>query len=48
MVLEEEAFRQPVLNLHIARTYLSATAPEIAKRTWQVPMDEMTRTKTGP
>lgn len=42
-----EAFRQPVLNLHIARTYLSATDPEIAKRIWQVPMDEMTRTKTG-
>ena len=24
------------------------TDPEIAKRTWQMPMDEMTRTKTGP
>jgi hypothetical protein len=37
-----------VLNLHIARTYPTATDPEIAKRTWQAPMDEMTRTKTGP
>jgi integrase len=36
-----------VLNLHIARTYLTATDPEVAKRTWQVPMDEMTKTKTG-
>jgi integrase len=45
---KNEAHRQPVLNLHIARTYLTATDPEMAKRTWQVPMDEMTRTKTGP
>src|SRR5260221_532012 len=44
---KNEAFRQPVLNLHIARTYLAATDSEIAKRTWQAPMDEMTRTKTG-
>ena len=45
---KNEAYRQPVLNLQIARTYLTATDPEVAKRTWQVPMDEMTRTKTGP
>ena len=44
---KNEAHRQPVLNLHIARTYLAATDPEIAQRTWQAPMDEMTRTKTG-
>ncbi len=35
---KNEAHRQPVLNLHIARTYLTATDPETAKRTWQVPM----------
>ena len=45
---KNEAHRQPVLNLHIARAYLTATDPEVAKRTWQVPMDEMTKTKTGP
>lgn len=45
---KNEAHRQPVLNLQIARTYLTATDPEVAKRTWQTPMDEMTRTKTGP
>src|SRR5580658_7863034 len=45
---KDEGHRQPVLNLHIARTYLTATDPEIAKRTWQAPMDEMSRTKTGP
>src|ERR1700733_8451726 len=44
---KNEAHRQPVLNLHIARTYLTATDPEVAKRTWQTPMDEMTKTKTG-
>lgn len=45
---KNEAFRQPMLNLQIARTYLSASDPEIAKRTWQVVMDEMGKTKHGP
>ena len=44
---KNEANRQPVLNLRIARTYLTATDPEVAKRTWQTPMDEMSKTKTG-
>jgi integrase len=44
---KNEAHRQPVLNRQIARTYLTATDPETAKRTWQTPMDEMTKTKTG-
>jgi integrase len=35
------------LNLQIARTYLTATDPEVAKRTWQTAMDELTKTKTG-
>jgi hypothetical protein len=42
--LKNEAHRQPVLNLHIALTYLVSTDPEVAKRTWQAPMDEMTKT----
>jgi len=42
-----ESVRQPVLNLQIARTYLSATDPEIALRTWQAVMDEMTQDKKG-
>ncbi len=42
-----DAHRQPVVNLHSARMYLAATDPEIGKRTWQMPMDEMTWTKTG-
>jgi integrase len=44
---QNEAFRQPVLNLQIARAYLSATDANAAKRPWQTPMDEMTATKTG-
>ena len=44
---KNEAFRQPVLNLQMARTYLSASDPEISKRTWQASMDEMAKTKTG-
>jgi integrase len=45
---KNEAFRQPTLNLQIARTYLSATDPEIAARTWQACMDQMAKSKTGP
>ena len=44
---KNESFRQPVLNRQIARTYLAATDSEMATRTWQTPMDEMTKTKTG-
>ena len=42
---KNEAHRQPVLNLQIARTYLTATDPEVARRTWQTAMDELTKTK---
>ena len=45
---KNEAHRQPVLNLQIARTYLTASDPEIAKRTWQIVMDEMGKIKHGP
>jgi hypothetical protein len=44
---KNEAHRQPGLNLQIARTYLTATDSEVAKRTWQISMDETTKTKTG-
>lgn len=44
---KNESFRQPLLNQQIALAYLSATDGEASKRTWQVPMDEMTTTKTG-
>ena len=38
---KNESARQPNLNLQLARTYLSATDPESAQRTWQNVMDEM-------
>jgi integrase len=44
---KNESFRQPILNRQIARTYLAATDSVMATRIWQVPMDEMTKTKTG-
>jgi hypothetical protein len=34
---KNEAHRQPVLNLQIARTYLTATDPEVARRTTHGP-----------
>jgi integrase len=36
-----ESHRQPTLNLHLARAYLAAHDPKMAKRTWQGVMDEM-------
>jgi hypothetical protein len=44
---KKESFREPILNLQIACTYMAASDPMVSKRTWQSPMDEMTRTKTG-
>jgi hypothetical protein len=38
---KNEALRQPVLNRQIARVYLTASDPQIAKRTWQNVMDKM-------
>ena len=42
---KNEARRQPVLNLQIARTYLAATDPEVAKRDWQHVLDTITGSK---
>ncbi len=44
---KNEAHRQPVLNLHIARTYLTATDPEVAKRDWQHVLTTITESKKG-
>jgi len=44
---KNEAFRQPTLNLQIARTYLSATDPEVGKRVWRTVMEEMSKTMSG-
>ncbi len=42
-----EAVRQPVLNLQIARTYLIAADPAMTTRTWQEVMQAMLSIKTG-
>lgn len=42
---QNAAHEQPILNLQLARTYLSATNPEIVKRTWQQVFDEIIKTK---
>src|SRR5258707_14012571 len=36
-----ESYREPTLNLNLARAYLAAHDPKMAKRTWQAVMDEM-------
>ena len=38
---KNESFRQPVLNLQIARAYLTASDPAMSARTWQAVMDQM-------
>lgn len=42
-----QSHRQAHLNLRLARTYLAATDPMVSKRTWQVPMEEVAKTKRG-
>jgi integrase len=36
-----EAQRQPVLNLHLARAYLTASDPAFVERTWQSVMEQL-------
>jgi hypothetical protein len=36
-----EAHRQPVLNLHLARAYMTASAPAFVERTWQSVMAQL-------
>ena len=38
---KNESYRQPVLNLQIARAYLTASDPAMTARTWQNVMDQM-------
>src|ERR1043166_7185877 len=42
-----EAERQPVINLQIARAYLMVSDPAAVTRTWQHVMDEMGKLKKG-
>src|ERR1041385_8381126 len=42
---KNEAYQQPIINLQIARAYLSASDPNIATRTWGDVMEEMLKSK---
>lgn len=42
-----EAARQPILNLQIARTYLAASDSQAVGRTWQNALDALIATKRG-
>jgi integrase len=44
---KNQAAEQPMLNLHLARVYASASDPRAANRTWQDVMDEAGKTKIG-
>lgn len=38
---QNEAHRQPVLNLHLARAYLTASDPVFVERTWQTVIEQL-------
>jgi hypothetical protein len=44
---KNEASADPSLALQIARAYLAAADPAIAKRTWRYAADELVKTKHG-
>jgi integrase len=44
---KNEAHRQPIINLQIARAYLMVADPEAGTRTWQYVMDELVKLKEG-
>src|ERR1051325_10882199 len=44
---KNDALRQPVLNLNIARAYLAGADPEFTIRTWQTALALLTDTKHG-
>jgi hypothetical protein len=44
---KNEGQADPGLSLHIARAYLNAADPPIAKRTWQFAFEELVKSKHG-
>jgi integrase len=42
-----EASRQPLINVQIARAYLAANDAQVGTRNWQTAMNEITKTKQG-
>ncbi len=47
LVALNEAYKQPAMNLSLARVYLQHSDPMVAKRTWQCVMGEIIKTKRG-
>ncbi|MDX1952650.1 MAG: hypothetical protein SFY81_10730 [Verrucomicrobiota bacterium] len=47
LAAENEAVRQPAMNLQIAQVYLQHADPTLATRTWQDVMEKLVTTKTG-
>jgi hypothetical protein len=45
---QNQAVRQPAINMQIAHAYLQHGDPTLAKRTWQDVIDAMAPLKTGP
>src|SRR5436309_7824546 len=44
---KNEAHRQPIINLQIARAYLMVSDPEAARRVWKDVMGEIVKLKNG-
>jgi integrase len=44
---KNEAHENPGVNLQIAKAYLAAADPQLAKRTWRYVADELVKTKQG-
>lgn len=47
VLARNQALRQPVLNLQIAKAYLSGTDSGVATRTWQQALNALVETKHG-
>src|SRR5689334_96017 len=47
VLAKNQALRQPVLNLHIAKAYLAGSDSGIATRTWQNALEAIIETKHG-
>ena len=47
LLAENEAHRQPAINIQIARAYLTASDPKLVTRTWQEVMEGLVALKAG-
>jgi hypothetical protein len=48
LLAKNQAERQPILNLQIAKAYIAGTDSGITTRTWKDALDAITATKKGP